>query len=54
MTEVLSAHTAPGARSSAAYNHYNMLATTEDMLGVARLGNALGAASMAQPFGLQG
>jgi chitodextrinase len=54
MTEVLSAHTTPGARSSAAYNHYNMLATTEDMLGVARLGNAVGAASMAQPFGLQG
>lgn len=54
MTEVLSAHTAPGARSSTAYNHYNMLATTEDILGVARLGNALGAASMAQPFGLRG
>jgi hypothetical protein len=53
VTEVLSAHTAPGSQSSATLDHYNMLATTEDMLGVPRVGNAASASSMASDFGLK-
>jgi acid phosphatase len=35
---------------STAYNHYSMLATIEDGLGLARIGSAVGATSMADMF----
>lgn len=35
-----------GAKSSVNYNHYNLLATLEDILGLGRIGNAVGATPM--------
>jgi phosphatidylinositol-3-phosphatase len=52
-TLVVSADTRPRTRSAAAFDHYSLLATTEDLLGVPRLGRAAGAASMAGAFGLR-
>ena len=51
-TIVIAPHTRPGTRSSTFYSHYNLLATTEDMLGLTRLGSAASAASMRAAFGL--
>jgi hypothetical protein len=42
----------PGTRARQAFNHYSLLATTEDLLGLARLGQAAGARSMAGAFHL--
>jgi phosphatidylinositol-3-phosphatase len=41
-----------GARSAAAYTHYSLLRTTEEMLGLGLLGNAGSATSMRAGFGL--
>ena len=43
---------APGARSGAYYDHYSLLRTTEELLGLPLLGSAAGAASMRVGFGL--
>ena len=53
VTMVLSGSTPPGTRSATAFNHYSMLATAEDLLGLGRLRNAAGASSMAAAFGLR-
>jgi hypothetical protein len=42
----------PGARSAAAYTHYSLLRTTEEMLGLGLLGNAASAPSMRAGLGL--
>jgi hypothetical protein len=52
-TLVVSPDTRPGTRSAVAFDHYSMLATTEDLLGVPRLGNAAGATPMTAAFGLR-
>jgi hypothetical protein len=41
-----------GARSATAYTHYSLLRTTEEMLGLGRIGNAQSATSMRAGFGL--
>jgi len=51
-TLVVSPDTRPGTRSATAFDHYSMLATTEDLLGVPRLGAAAQATSMSGAFGL--
>jgi hypothetical protein len=51
-TLVVSPETRPGTRSATAFDHYSMLATTEDLLGVPRLGAAAQATSMSGAFGL--
>jgi len=52
-TLVVSPSTAPGTRASASFNHYALLRTTEDMLGLAPpLGRAKGAPSMRSAFNL--
>ena len=40
----------PGTVSSTRFNHYSMLRTTEEMLGLGLLGNATSAASMRNAF----
>ena len=49
---VISPFTTPGTRSSTNFNHYSLLRTTEEILGVPLLGSASGAASMRAAFGL--
>jgi phospholipase C len=49
---VLSRHTRPGTRSATAFDHYSLLRTTEEILGLPKLGAAGRAASMRQAFGL--
>jgi phospholipase C len=50
---VISASTAPGTRLSTATNHYAVLRTTEELLGLAPLlGGAAGAPSLTGDFGL--
>jgi hypothetical protein len=51
-TLVISPSTAPGTQDPTAYDHYSLLRTTEEMLGLAPLANAATAASMRGPFGL--
>ena len=51
-TLVVSPDTRPGTRSATAFDHYALLGTTEDLLGVPRLGAAAQAPSMAAAFGL--
>jgi phospholipase C len=51
-TIVLSPSTAPGTRSSVLFNHYSLLGSTEQLLGVPPLGEALGASSMLSEFNL--
>jgi phosphatidylinositol-3-phosphatase len=41
-----------GSRSSAAFTHYSLLKTTEEMLGLPQLANASGASSMRSAFHL--
>ena len=43
---------AAGTASDAAFDHYSLLATMEDLLGLGRLGNAAGATSMRAAFRL--
>lgn len=51
---VLSASTRPGTASGGLFNHYSLLRTAEDLLGLPALGQAAGASSMAPAFGLKG
>jgi hypothetical protein len=51
-TLVVSRHTRPGTRSATAFDHYSMLASTEEILGLPKLGAARGATSMRGAFGL--
>jgi hypothetical protein len=51
-TFVIAPAVPPGARSPAAFTHYSLLRTTEEMLGLGKLGAAAGAASMRSAFGL--
>ena len=51
-TLVVSRHTRPGTRSATAFDHYSLLRTTEEILGLPKLGAASRAASMRQAFGL--
>ncbi len=51
-TLVLSEWTPRGARSSVRFDHYSLLRTTEELLGVRPLGNARHAASMRRAFHL--
>lgn len=51
---VLSASTRAATSSGALFNHYSLLRTAEDLLGVPALGQAAAAASMAPAFGLAG
>jgi hypothetical protein len=52
LTLVISPYTAPGTSSAARFNHYSLLRTTEEMLGLDQLGAAVTAPSMRQAFGL--
>jgi phosphatidylinositol-3-phosphatase len=52
VTLVISPYTPAGARSSLYYDHYSLLRTTEEMLGLELLGNAATARSMGSAFGL--
>jgi hypothetical protein len=51
-TLVVSPSTAAGSTSAAFYDHYSMLRTTEQLLGLPLLGQAATAASMASAFNL--
>lgn len=48
----MSTYAHPGQKTSTAYDHYSLLKTTEDTLGVAQLGNAAGASDMRTALGL--
>lgn len=48
----MSAYAHPGQKTATAYNHYSLLKTSEDMLGVSQLGGAVGAADMRSALGL--
>ncbi len=48
----MSAYAHPGQKTATAYNHYSLLKTSEDMLGVPQLGAAVGAADMRSALGL--
>jgi phospholipase C len=50
---VISPTTPPGTTSSVAVNHYSLLRTTEEMLGLPLLGHASAATSMGAPFHLE-
>jgi len=51
-TLVISPSTPAGARSAALFNHYSLLATTEQLLGLRRLGQAASAPTMTAAFHL--
>jgi phosphatidylinositol-3-phosphatase len=51
-TLVVSPSTPAGRRSGELFNHYSLLRTTEDLLGLGHLGEAAAAASMSGAFGL--
>lgn len=51
-TIVLSPSTVPGTQSSTLFNHYSLLGSTEQLLGVPPLGEALTANSMLTAFNL--
>jgi hypothetical protein len=50
---VVSPSTPAGRRSDELLNHYSLLRTTEDLLGLGHLGEAATATSMANAFGLR-
>jgi hypothetical protein len=52
-TIVISPSTVPGTVSGTAFNHYSLLRTTEEMLGLSQIGNAATATSMASAFNLR-
>jgi phosphatidylinositol-3-phosphatase len=52
-TVVVSPSTPAGRRSGELLNHYSLLRTTEDLLGLGHLGKAATATSMANAFGLR-
>jgi hypothetical protein len=51
-TIVVAPSVRPGTVAGAALNHYSLLRTTEDLLGVGHLGGAASASSLAAAFGL--
>jgi hypothetical protein len=51
-TLVISPTTKPGTKSSARFTHYSLLRTTEEMLGLKKIGAAKTAPSMRSAFGL--
>jgi phosphatidylinositol-3-phosphatase len=51
-TLIVSPSTPAGRRSGKLFNHYSLLRTTEDLLGLPHLGQAATASSMAKAFGL--
>jgi hypothetical protein len=51
-TVIVSPSTPLGRRSGELFNHYSLLRTSEDLLGLRPLGRAAGAASMTKAFGL--
>lgn len=51
-TIVLSPSTVPGTQSSTLFNHYSLLGSTEQLLGVPPLGEAVSANSMLSAFNL--
>ncbi len=51
-TIVISPSTKPGTTSRKLFNHYSLLRTTEQLLGLPTLGNARSAHSMRKAFGL--
>ena len=52
LTIVISPSTAAGSTSATVFNHYSLLATTEQLLGLPALGRAASAPSMTAPFNL--
>lgn len=52
-TLVVSPYTPAGTQAPSYYDHYSMLRTTEELLGLDTLGNASTAPSMASAFGLR-
>ena len=51
-TTVISPSTVPGTQTANLYNHYSLLGTTEQLLGLPLLGQAAGAGSMLSDFNL--
>jgi phosphatidylinositol-3-phosphatase len=51
-TIVIAPNVPPGTRSTVRFNHYSLLRTTEEMLGLKKLGAAARARSMRSAFGL--
>ena len=51
-TIVISPSTKPGTRSAKLFNHYSLLRTAEQLLGLPLLGHAVSSPSMARAFGL--
>jgi hypothetical protein len=51
-TIVAAPSVAPGTAPTATFNHYSMLRTTEELLGLGFVGNAGSATSMRGPFGI--
>jgi phospholipase C len=51
-TIVISPSTTPGTQSATLFNHYSLLGSTEQLLGLPALGLASGANSMVSTFGL--
>jgi phosphatidylinositol-3-phosphatase len=51
-TLVISPSTTPGTQSATLFNHYSLLGTTEQLLGLPLLGQAASANSMMSAFGL--
>ncbi len=49
---VVAPTTAPGTVTGTVFNHYSLLRTTADLLGIRPPGHAAAAASMRKPFGL--
>jgi hypothetical protein len=54
VTIVVAPSTPAGTRSAVLFNHYSLLRTTEDLLGVAPLGQAASATPMEAAFALTG
>jgi hypothetical protein len=52
LTVVVAPHVPAGSRSATRFNHYSLLRTTEEMLGLGTLGAAARARSMRPAFGL--
>jgi hypothetical protein len=48
-TSVIAPSVPPGRTSATRFDHYSLLATTEDLLRLPRLGGAVGAPSLAPP-----
>jgi phosphatidylinositol-3-phosphatase len=49
---VISPSTKAGTKAGTQFNHYSLLATAEQLPGLARLGQAAGAATMTKAFNL--